>query len=49
MDIGESKEAALASALSKQGLDKEALSVVMVTGWRLGVTPRFTSLAVTLH
>ncbi len=36
VDIDESKEAALASALSKQGLDKEALSAVVVTGWEIG-------------
>jgi hypothetical protein len=36
VDIGESKEAALASALSKQGLDKEALSVILVTGSEIG-------------
>lgn len=48
VDIGETKEATIARTLQSI-LDKEALSVVVCTGWEIEFTPRSTSLAVTLH
>ncbi len=49
MDIGETKETTIARTLSKHSLDKEALRMVVCTGWEIEFTPRSTSLAVTLH